>query len=142
MAGIKIQSGISKCFQCFPSFFYKSPAVQSISIHNCHMGEHRSVFFFSVCKSKHTSHIKLKLMKISIQAVTSNFLPIEIVVGALCDFFNLVVFRNSAHDSEDLAGQHHAYTIPKKSFNGMSVIIVIAVKPALLAWAVNPFMHS
>ncbi len=142
MAGIKIQGCISKCLKRFPSFFYKSSVIQGVGIHNCHMGEYSSVFFFTICKSKHTPHIKFQFMEIGIQAVTADFFLIKIVIGASCNLFNLAVFRSSAHDSKDLSGQHHAHMIFEQTFNGAAMIIIIAVKPSFFTRTVNPFLGS
>ena len=79
-------------------------------------------------------------MKVCIQTVAADFLPVEIAVGAQRYFADMFFFCNSTHNSEYLAGEHHPYLVFVKTFDSIPMVVIIAVEPSPFAVYVNPFL--
>ena len=103
------------------------------------MGKYGSVFFLSIGKPKHPSHIKLKLFKIRIQTIAADCRIIQILVGAFTNLTYLVICCRSTHNGKYLTGQHHPDAVFGNALNRIFMIIIIAVKPAFPGFSLNPF---
>ena len=71
-------------------------------------------------------------MKICVQAIPSDFWFIKVMVRTFGYFLNLFIRCHISHNGKDLSGQHHTYVILMKTFNSISVIIIVAVKPSFV----------
>ena len=132
---------MKKCIEHFISFFYKSLTVQSICIHNCHVRENSSVFFFTIGKAEHSAKIKFLFSEICIQSITACFLIEQIFICTSADRGSLLFCCSSAHDREYLAGQHHAYTIFFAALYRILMVIIITIEPSV-STICDPFILS
>ena len=106
------------------------------------MGKNRTIFFFAISKSKHSSQIKFFFLKIRVQPVASHLFFIQIQVCTFCNRSGLCIICDISHNRKYLTGQHHADMIIPFAFHRSAVIIIISVKPAISVFIRYPFLRT
>ena len=104
------------------------------------MGKYRTIFLFTIRKSKHSSKIKLFLLKIRVQTIAANFFLIQICICTIRNRCDLRIIRNISHNRKYLSGQHHAYISIYDTFHLSAGIIIITIEPSMPVSIRYPFI--
>ena len=135
----KLHGSIRQSLQRLISLPRKPSLVQRVCIHDCHMGESRTVFLFPIGKTEHPSQIRFQFVEVGIEAIATNPLFVQVFIRTLCYAANLFFRRRAPHNGKYLTGQHHAHPQGVFPFHLSAMVVVIAVKPPVSFPVRHPF---